>query len=120
MSLLKKHTISFKNAFAGIFYLIKTQPNFRIHLIVGSIVVLAGLYFKISYYQWLTIVFTICLVLVAETVNTSIESIIDLLTDRYHLQAKIAKDVSAGMVLLTAVTSIIIGLIIFTPYLLKF
>lgn len=117
MSLVHRHTVSFKHAFAGIFYLIKTQPNFRIHLLAATLATLTGLYFNISQTQWLIIVFTICLVLIAEAVNTSIESMIDLLTDKYHTSAKIAKDVSAGMVLITAISSVIIGLLIFIPYL---
>jgi diacylglycerol kinase len=117
MSFVHRHTVSFKHAFAGIFYLINTQPNFRIHLLMAILAILAGFYFNITQIQWIIILFTICLVLITEAVNTSIESMIDLLTDQYHTSAKIAKDVSAGMVLITAISSVIIGLTIFIPYL---
>jgi diacylglycerol kinase len=119
MSFVHRHSVSFKHALEGIIYQVKTQPNFRIHILAALIVVAAGIIFKISPIEWLVLTFIICLVLIAESINTSIESVVDLLTDKYHLQAKIAKDVSAGMVLITAITSIIIAFIIFSPHIIR-
>lgn len=119
MSRLRKHTISFKHAFDGVVYTLKTQPNFQVHVIFAIIAVSLGFIFRISGSEWAVILFVIGLVLVAEMVNTSIESVVDLLTDKYHISAKIAKDVAAGMVLVTATVAIITGILIFAPYLLK-
>ncbi|MCK5027648.1 MAG: diacylglycerol kinase family protein [Candidatus Pacebacteria bacterium] len=110
------HTISFKHAWDGVVYAIKTQPNFRFHAAALLVVLAAGLYFNIGKLEWVVLAFTIMTVLLAETINTAIEQTVDLLTDKYHLNAKHAKDVAAGMVLVAAVFSVIIGLIIFVPY----
>lgn len=116
MSPFKRHTISFRHALDGVIYTITTQPNFRVHLIAALIAVSAGLYFGLTSAEWSIIVFTIGLVLVAEMVNTSIESVVDLATEQFHQLAKTAKDVSAGMVLTAAVMAVITGLVIFLPH----
>jgi len=102
----------------GIFYTLRSQPNFRIHIFFALLAVSLGFILKIPSSEWVVILFVIGLVLVSEMINTSIESVIDLLTDKYHLSAKIAKDVSAGMVLVTAGVAIITGILIFVPHLL--
>lgn len=114
---VRRHQISFKHALNGLLYTTTSQPNFRVHLGATIIALFLGFYLKITRTDWLILVFTISLVLIAETVNTSIESMTDLLSAKYHQKAKIAKDTSAGMVLLSALASVIIGLIIFLPYL---
>ena len=114
------HLISFKHAWDGIVYAFTTQPNFRFHFFFSILVIIAGFFFRVSTIEWIVIGFTIMTVLVAETVNTAIESVVDLLTDKYHLDAKRAKDVSAGMVLVAAVFSIYVGLLIFIPHIKTF
>ena len=115
---MKRHHISFKHAWDGILHNLKTQPNFRVHLFIGSLTILAGYYFRLAAWEWLILIFTITLVLIAEMINTAIESMVDLLTSEHRKHAKIAKDTSAGMVLVTALSSIIVGVIIFIPHLL--
>ena len=112
---LRRHTVSFKHALDGIWYTFRTQPNFRFHTIAAVSVILAGIYFQISYVEWLVLVFTFNMVLVAEMVNTSIESVVDLVTLEQRTDAKVAKDVSAGMVLVSALLAIVIGLLVFLP-----
>lgn len=115
---LKRHTISFKYAFSGLWYTIKTQPNLRIHLTIAALVTIAGYLFKLSSLEWIIIVFTFLWVIVSEMINTSIESVVDLITTAKHAEARIAKDVSAGMVLVGAIGSVVVGIIIFLPKLL--
>lgn len=117
MSSLRKHTISFKHAFDGISYTLRSQPNFRVHIFFTLLASLTGFYYQLSSFEWSILVFTIGLVLIAEMVNTSIEAVVDLHTQQFHDLAKIAKDVSAGMVLITAAIAILIGLLIFLPHL---
>ena len=112
---LRKHTVSFKHALDGIWYTLRTQPNFRFHLIAMISIVLLGIYFTISTVEWLVILFTFNIVIVAEMVNTSIESMVDLITMERREDAKIAKDVAAGMVLISALFAIGVGLFIFLP-----
>lgn len=113
---MKKHSVSFRNAWAGIVYVLKTQPNFRIHLSFTTLAVFLGFFFRISLLEWTILTFTVAFVLVAEMVNTAAESMVDLVTERWHQRAKIVKDVAAGVVLVAATVSVIIGLILFGPY----
>jgi diacylglycerol kinase len=112
------HRVSFRHAIDGLIYVCKTQPNMRIHGAIALAVLGAGWYFSLSRGEWLILLFTIMLVFVAEMVNTSVEAMTDLITKEYKQEAKIAKDVSAGMVLLTTLVSVVVGLVVFGPYLL--
>lgn len=114
--ILKKHTISFKNAFAGIAWAVRTQPNFRVHLVLSAIALALSAYFQITRTEWAIIIFTIVLGLTAEFMNTAIESMTDLITHEWRAEAKIAKDVAAGMMLTTAIGAVIIAIVIFGQY----
>ncbi len=115
--MITKHTISFKNAFNGVIYTFRTQPNFKVHTLAAIVALALSFILNITQPEKIVIVFTISLVLIAEMINTAIESVVDLLTDKFHKQARIAKDVSAGMVLLSAFSSLVIAFIIFGKYL---
>ncbi len=78
-----------------------------------------GFLLRIERDEWLALVLTIALVLAAEGVNTAVEAVVDLASPVYHPLAKVAKDVAAGTVLLTAIASVIVGLILFLPRLLS-
>jgi diacylglycerol kinase (ATP) len=78
-----------------------------------------GFLLQIERDEWLALVLTIALVLAAEGFNTAVEAAVDLASPFYHPLAKIAKDVAAGTVLLTAIASVIVGLILFLPRLLS-
>ena len=110
--------ISFRYAFAGVRYLLWTQRNAKIHTLVAVLAILLGLLLRIERGEWLALVLTITLVLVAEAFNTAIEAVVDLASPGYHPLAKVAKDVAAGAVLLTAIASVVVGLIVFLPHLL--
>jgi undecaprenol kinase len=115
--IIRKHTISFKNALSGLAWALRTQPNFRVHLILSAIALCLSAYFRITRTEWAIIIFTIVLGLTAEFINTAIESVTDLITTEWRAQAKVAKDVSAGMMLTVAVGAVIVALFIFLPYL---
>ncbi len=112
---MKKHHISFKHASDGILHNFRTQPNFRIHLIAAIVAIVLGIYFQLAQLEWLVLLFTIVLVIITEMLNTALESIIDLLSPNQHLAAKIAKDTAAGMVLLSTIAAVIVGLVVFLP-----
>jgi len=116
---IKKRIDSFKYAFKGIGYIIKTQPNMQIHLIAAIIVILAGVFFKLSNIEWTIIVIAISIVLITETINTAIEYFVDLVSPDYNKKAGLIKDLAAGAVLFAAIGSLIIGIIIFLPKILK-
>jgi diacylglycerol kinase (ATP) len=113
---IQRHTISFKYAFEGLFWAFRTQPNFRIHFTLSALAILAGLFFGITRTEMLIIIFTILLGLMGEMINTSLEAMTDLISTEWHKEAKIAKDVGAGMMLLAAIGAVIIAVYIFTPY----
>lgn len=102
-----------KCAINGLIYTIKTQRNLRIQIIIAVITIIMSIIMKISKIEWLFIIFAITLVLAAELINTGIETTVDLVTDEINEKAKIAKDVAAGMVLITAINAFVIGCIIF-------
>jgi diacylglycerol kinase len=110
---------SFKNAYQGLWYVIRTQKNAQIHLLATCIVLLAGFYFKLSIIDNSIILLCIGVVWVTEIINTAIEALVDLCSPNYHPLAKISKDVSAAAVLVSAFTAAIIGIIVFLPHLLK-
>ena len=106
---------SFVYAWQGMRHSYKTQLNFRIHLMVLSVVVFAGFVLKVNATEWLFITVCSMLVLSLELMNTGIEFLCDAVTREIHPAIKIVKDVSAAAVLLAAAGSVIIGLIIFLP-----
>lgn len=116
----EKRLNSFKYAFTGIAILFKTQPNAKIHLVFMFLVILAAWFFSISVTEWCLILFAIGFVLAAETFNTALEFLTDLVSPDYHELAGKTKDVAAGGVLIAAITAIIIGLVVFLPKLATF
>lgn len=109
---------SFRYAFAGIWYTLRSQRNARIHLSIAIVVVIVGIVLNLNVGEWAVIGLTMGFVFVAEMFNTVIEAIIDLVTEEYHPLAKQAKDVAAGAVLVAAMTAIVVGLLILGPPLL--
>ncbi|MGL5820652.1 MAG: diacylglycerol kinase [Sarcina sp.] len=110
---MKKLLNSFNFAINGIIYALRTQRNMRIHFAIALIVLLASFLYDISKLEFIALAISITLVVVAELINTAIESVIDLNTNHYHPLAKIAKDTAAGAVFLTALNAILVGYIVF-------
>ena len=113
--MVRRHVISFKHALAGLGHAIRTQPNFIVHIIISLGVILLGLYLEVSEIESIILALVITLGLVIELINTSIESVVDLATDKWNHYAKIAKDVSAAAMLVYAFGASVIGLLIFIP-----
>lgn len=116
---LKRFFQSFGYAFIGIFTVYKTEQNILIHTIFTILVTILGFYLKISNIEWCILVLVISLVIALEIINTSIEYAIDMAMPNIHPMAKMAKDAASGAVLVSAIGSIIIGLIIFLPKILS-
>ena len=112
----KNVLMSFKYAFSGIYYVLKTSRNFKIQLIFAVITLMIGFLLQISQSNYVILIATIISVLILEILNTSIESIVDLVVKKeFSSMAKISKDTSAGAVLLASINSVIIALYIFFP-----
>lgn len=117
---LKRHSLSYKYAIKGIFYAVKSQPNFWVHFFWTVTILLSGAYFGISKTEWLVLILTISVVLVAEMLNTGLEIVTDALkvhkkTEKDDFYIMVAKNVAAGAVLVAAGASVAIGLVIFGP-----
>lgn len=114
----KRSKDMFKVAFEGIVMAFKEEKNMRFDVLMGLIVLVAGVYFKITSTQWCILFLTIGVVLMAEIFNTAIENIVDFICPYYDLRAKKIKDLSCGAVLVICLSAIGVGLSIFIPYLL--
>ncbi|OEK01501.1 hypothetical protein BFP97_08190 [Roseivirga sp. 4D4] len=107
---------SFGHAIRGIRITIWAEHNFRIHLVAALIVIALATYFEVSTSDWLWLVLSISLVFITEMINTAIERLVDMVEpDQNPLAGKI-KDIAAGAVLLSAITSVVIGVLVFWPY----
>lgn len=114
-----KLALSFKYAFEGISHALKHNQNLKIHVVVAICVIAASLFFHVNPFEMGILGIMILLVISAEMVNTALEEMVDLIQNEHRKEAKAAKDVAAGMVLVTAIGSVIVGFLIFTPYILK-
>lgn len=111
----KNFFAALKNALNGIKYVLKTGQNIKIQLLIAIFVIICGIFLKINITEWLVLILTIFIVLIAEFINSAIEKTIDMITIEYNENAKIVKDIAAGSVTLAAICSMIIGIIIFLP-----
>jgi len=116
---LKKLFRSFGFAFTGIYELLKSEQNARIHLFISLCVVIAGVLFQISASEWCIVVLCMGLVFAAEAFNTVFEKLSDHLFPQKHETARLAKDIAAGAVLFSALMAVVCGMIIFLPKLLS-
>lgn len=112
-----KFLMSFRFAINGIRIAFREQLNLKIQVAIAVVVIGAGKYFQISSMEWVALLLTIALVIGLELINTAIENLVDLVTtERKPLAGKI-KDIAAGAVLIVSILSVIIGWLIFKPYL---
>jgi len=114
-----KRAISFRHAFSGIAYALRTQPNTWIHVAATVAVLLLAILLRLPAVHVAILILTIGVVWTAELVNTSIEALVDLASPNHHPLAKISKDPAAAAVLAAAVAAVLVGLLILGPPLLK-
>jgi diacylglycerol kinase len=107
----------FGHAFRGLWYALRTQRNTRVHISFAILAILLGIVLHISAVEFAMVFVAITGVFIAEMFNTVFELCVDLTSPDYHPMAKIAKDVAAGAVLLSAMLAIVIGLFVFGPHL---
>lgn len=115
----KKIINSFKYAFEGIVSSFKAEKNMKIHVLVMILVILVGIFFEITKLEWILCIILFGVVISAELFNTAIETVVDIVMPDKNEKAKIAKDVSAGAVLVVSIASAIVGIVIFLPYVIK-
>jgi diacylglycerol kinase len=106
---------SFGFAFAGLKTAFRDEPNLRIHIGLGTVVIILAAFLGFSHLEWVILTFTIFFVIILELLNTVLEEIVNLVSPEIKGPAKIAKDVSAACVLVAALMSIIVGVVLFVP-----
>lgn len=106
---------SFNAALAGVWYVLRTQPNAWIELAASASVVLAGMWLGIRAWEWALLLATVFGVLALEALNTAIESVVDLVSPGYHPLAKIAKDSAAAAMVFAVLGSLCVAVAIFGP-----
>jgi diacylglycerol kinase len=116
----RKFIHSFGYAWSGLKHALHENQNLRIHFIVAFIVAILSIIFGLDEFEMGILGVVILVVIAAEMINTSIEEMVNLITKEHRQEAKIAKDVSAGMVLVTAIGSVIVGILIFIPHIIRF
>ena|SRR5688572_6066110 len=107
-------------AFLGIKQFFSRERNAKIQTVIAIIAIALGFTLSLSSFQWMLVLFCIGLVISLEMINSAIEKYCDLVTTDFHPGIKIIKDVAAGAVLIASLMSLVIGLIIFIPALVKF
>ncbi|MBC2855806.1 MAG: diacylglycerol kinase [Cetobacterium sp.] len=111
----KKHSVtdSFNVAIEGIIDAIRTERNMKFHLFCGVVILFLCIFLELTKYELISVSFSITLVVLAELLNTAIETTVDMICKSYHPLAKKAKDVAAGAVLVSAINAAVVGYIIF-------
>lgn len=115
----KRLAKSFIYAFKGLFKTFHEEQNLRIQTTVGFLVIIAGFYFKINQMEWALIIIMIGLVILMEIVNSAAERITDVLKPRINEYVKEIKDIMAAAVMISSIMAVVVGVIIFYPYLIK-
>ena len=110
---------SFRHAFRGWWYVLRTQRNAWIHGLVATAVFILGFWLGLPPRDWAVLILTIAMVFAAEFINTAIEAVVDLATQEKHPLAKVGKDVGAAAVLIAALAAVLVGLLILGPPLLE-
>ena len=110
---MKNQIFGFKCAFRGIWDTLKSESHMRFHMVAAFYVVIFSFFYSFSIIQWAILILTMVLIMVLEMVNTCIEKLCNLVADRYEPLVKIAKDISAGAVLLSAIGSAVVAVLFF-------
>ena len=105
---------SFNYAFQGVVHALRTHRNMRVHVVIAAAVLIAAIVLGVSRLELIALLISITFVLVAEMLNTAIESAIDVATTSFDPLAKLAKDIAAGAVLIAAVNAIVVGYLVFS------
>ena len=116
---IKRLALSFKYALEVIHFALSHNQTIQIQFIIALLVIIASLLFHVNPFEMGILGVMILLVITTEMINTAIEEMTNLITNEHKKEAKIAKDVSAGMVLLTAIGSIIVGFLVFLPHIVR-
>lgn len=121
---MKKHHRPFQKslgyALAGIFLALRYEAHMRFHMAVALLILPLAFLFRFALWEWAYLLISVTLVLFAELMNTAVEASVDLVTREIREQARIAKDVAAGAVLITSFHALVAGCLLFLPRIMNF
>ncbi len=106
---------SFRYAFAGLAHAFRTQRNMKVHASIAAAVCIAGAAFGVTRAEWEVLALTIGFVVHAEVMNTAVEAVVDRASPELHPLARVAKDCAAGAVVVSVITAVVVGAVIFLP-----
>ena len=112
---LRSRLQSFRHAFRGCWYVLRTQRNAWIHVVIATIIIVLSFWLRLDSLQWALIILATAMVFTAEFLNTAIEAVVDLASPQKHPLAKVGKDVGAGAVLIAAVAAVLMGALVLGP-----
>jgi len=115
LSFVRSRIRSFRHAFSGLWYVIRTQRNAWIHAVATVMVVVLAFWLNLTVHDWAVLILAIATVWMAEFLNTALEAVVDLASPQLHPLARVGKDVGAAAVLLTAGSAILIGILVLGP-----
>lgn len=110
---------SFKYAFKGLRRTFREEQNLRVQTIAGSLALFLGWLFQISRFDWIMLIFVVSLVILMELANSAVERVTDVLKPRISTYVKEIKDIMAAVVMLASLVSVIVGILIFWPYIIE-
>lgn len=111
----RRPLVAFRDAFRGVGFMLREEPHMRFHLVAAAGVIAAAAAFGLSAFEWAAVVFAITLVLLAETLNTAVEAVLDLVQPEEHRLVGLVKDLAAGAVLVAATGATVIAGLVFVP-----
>lgn len=110
---------SLRHALQGLLFFWRSEAHAKVHVAATIVVLLLGVYFGISKVEWLVVILAIALVMATEMLNTAVEKLADVVSEKPDLRVGQLKDVAAGAVLLSAIAAGVVGLFVFLPYVIR-
>jgi len=110
---MRRFFLSFRYAFEGLISAFNRERNLKLHMVAAFLVIVFGFVFRLTISEWMILILTIAVVIITELINTAIERAVDLVSSNFHPLAKEAKDIAAAACLISAITSVIIGILLF-------
>jgi len=119
-SLIKNMLNKCKYSLQGLAYCFKNESSFLFVAIVACLIIVLGIYFDISFLEWVISFGSLALIMIIELLNTAIEATVDMVTQEYNEYAKIAKDCGSAATGIMSILATIVNMIIFVPYFIEF
>lgn len=116
---VKRFLNSWKYSFDGLKYAYTHEQSLLLHITLSLVAIALGLYFKITGTQWILLLLVMSILMITELLNTAVEATVDLVTDKFHPMAKVAKDCGSAAALIGTLLATIVAGYVFLPHIIK-